>query len=250
MMYVVCGLCILVFWEFWTFLLLAYPLRLFHLKMGRILLNEMINEESPIKGKKEDSAPRHHESVTQKIKDFLFFVISGYSKFLMVRIGYFPSHDVRNMVYKYLYLVDKDFTATIYYGAIIRGGGNLHIGRHSIVGDECMLDARRGGIFIGENVNIGVKVSFWTGSHDMNDPLFRSMPEKRGSITVGDRAWIGPHAVILKRVRIGEGAVVAAGAVVTKDVEPYSVVAGVPAKKVGERNRDLIYELDGSSFFY
>lgn len=66
-----------------------------------------------------------------------------------------------------------------------------------------------------------------------------------------DRAWIGPNTIILHSVHIGEGAVVAAGAVVTKDVEPYTIVAGIPAKKVGDRNRDLKYEFNGKySPFY
>ena len=54
--------------------------------------------------------------------------------------------------------------------------------------------------------------------------------------------WIGAGATILKGVDIGEGAVVAAGAVVTKNVAPYSIVAGVPAKKIGERNKELDYK--------
>ena len=53
-------------------------------------------------------------------------------------------------------------------------------------------------------------------------------------------------SVILHSVNIGEGAVVAAGAVVTKDVEAFSIVAGIPAKKIGERNKNLKYEMDGS----
>ena len=63
---------------------------------------------------------------------------------------------------------------------------------------------------------------------------------------IGNRAWIGPNTVILHSVHIGEGAVVAAGAVVTKDVEAFSIVAGIPAKKIGERNKNLKYKMDGS----
>ena len=94
-----------------------------------------------------------------------------------------------------------------------------------------MLDARRGGIIVGENVQLGNSVCLWTGSHNYNDPYFRSTAQKRGPITIGNRSWIGPGATILHSVNIGEGAVIAAGAVVTKDVEPFSIVAGIPAKK-------------------
>lgn len=54
-----------------------------------------------------------------------------------------------------------------------------------------------------------------------------------------------PNTLILHSVEIGEGAVIAAGAVVTKSVEPYSIVAGIPAKKIGERNKTLKYEMTG-----
>ena len=68
----------------------------------------------------------------------------------------------------------------------------------------------------------------------MHDPLF---PEVLAPVTVCDYAWVGSRAMILPGVTVGEGAVVAAGAVVTRDVAPYSVVAGVPARPVGTRSR-------------
>jgi maltose O-acetyltransferase len=68
-------------------------------------------------------------------------------------------------------------------------------------------------------------------------------------VIIGDHVWIAYRAVILPGVTIGEGAVVAAGAVVTRDVEPFPIVAGVPAKKIGERNRNLDYQLHFSPLF-
>jgi maltose O-acetyltransferase len=64
-----------------------------------------------------------------------------------------------------------------------------------------------------------------------------------------ENVWIASRVTILHGVTIGEGAVVAAGAVVTKDVEPYSIVGGVPAKKIGERNKNLEYTLSHKPFF-
>lgn len=84
----------------------------------------------------------------------------------------------------------------------------------------------------------------------MNDPYFRGSPSKRGAIYVGSRAWLGANVTVLDNVKIGEGAVVCAGAVVTKDVEPFAVVAGIPAKKIGERSHDLKYEFDGSHVLF
>lgn len=123
-----------------------------------------------------------------------------------------------------------------------------HHRKGSIIGDRAILDARHGGIIIGKNVNVSTAASFWTEQHDYNDPYFRCTNIKGGTINVKDRAWIGPNVIILHGVTVGEGAVVAAGAVVTKDVPPYTLVGGVPAKVIGKRNEDLRYEFDGSGY--
>lgn len=71
------------------------------------------------------------------------------------------------------------------------------------------------------------------------------------SVTICDRVWLGANVIILPGVTIGEGAVCCAGCVVVKDVEPYSVVAGIPAKEVGKRPHVLKYEFKGNApFFY
>lgn len=232
-------------WKFVLFLLFSLPLRRYNKKNEKADRNH--SPQIPIERNQKDLSlePPCKKKKFAAFRNFLFSVISGYERLLMYQIGFFPSHRIRNFVYKFIFLIHKDPNAIIYYGAFIRGGHNLYIGKGSIIGDRCMLDARRGGIYIGENVNIGTNVSLWTGSHDVNDPYFRSMPQKRGPIKIGNRAWLGSHCVILDQVNIGEGAVVAAGAVVTQDVPPYTIVGGVPAKKIGERNHDLKYQLGG-----
>lgn len=62
---------------------------------------------------------------------------------------------------------------------------------------------------------------------------------------IGNRVWLSCRTVVLPGVTIGEGSVIAAGAIVTKNVEPYSIYGGIPAKKIGDRNRNLTYEFDG-----
>lgn len=229
------------FWKVALFILFAIPLRIFNLKMKKKSMISGNTEGTGIKKK------HKCQFVFAKfMKTQLFFTITGYARLLMYQTGFFPSHCIRHFIYKYIFLIDKSKDSIIYYGAYIRGGENLHIGRGCIIGDRCQLDARCGGIFMGEDVNIGTCVSLWTGSHDANDSWFRSM-HKIGKITIGNRAWLGSHCVILDQVNIGEGAVVAAGAVVTKDVDPYTIVAGVPAKKIGERNKDLRYHFDVTS---
>lgn len=189
------------------------------------------------------------KSFAKIVKTKVFCLIYSYSRYLVHTIKYFPSHTVRNIVYKHVFLVDRHPDSVIYFGCEIRAGYCLHIGRGSIIGDNCILDARQG-IYIGENVNLSSEVHLWTESHDMNDPYFRSMPNKRGAIHIGNHAWLGSNVTVLDNVSIGEGAVVCAGAVVTKDVEPFAVVAGVPAKKISERSHDLKYKFDGSHVLF
>ena len=74
--------------------------------------------------------------------------------------------------------------------------------------------------------------------------------EGAGSAGISNRVWLGSNVTVLDSVTIGGEAVVCAGAVVTKDVEPFTVVAGIPAKKIGERSHDLRYEVDGSRMLF
>lgn len=91
---------------------------------------------------------------------------------------------------------------------------------------------------IGRNVSISHRVSLMTGSHDINSKDFCA---NGGPIEIDDYAFIGVNASVLHSVKIGKGAVVCAGAVVTKDVPDFAVVAGIPAKVIGTRNKNLNY---------
>lgn len=162
-----------------------------------------------------------------------------------IETGKIPSHHIRRFIYKHIFTVRLADKAVIYYGAEIRSHHKLEIGEGSIIGDNAILDARNG-IQIGKNVNFSSGVQIWTEQHAHRDPWFRCLSDSSFKVKIGDRAWIGPRTIILHGVEIGEGAVVAAGAIVTRNVEPYAIVAGVPAKKIGERNHDLRYEFDGS----
>lgn len=191
-----------------------------------------------------DSIHRNNSSHSY-FKSLIRRYIEGFIRYMQFQVSYIPSHHIRDYIYKNIYLVKLGKKAVIYYGTEIRGSYYLTIGKGSIIGDRAVLDARRGGIEIGDNVQLGSFVKLWTGSHNHDDPYFRSTPDKRGPIKIGDRAWLGPNVTVLHSVSIGEGAVVAAGAVVTKNVEPFSIVGGVPAKKIGERIRNLCYEFNG-----
>ena len=111
--------------------------------------------------------------------------------------------------------------------------GPLSIGKGSSIGFRNHLDCRMG-VEIGRNVCLASDVTIWTLHHDYNDESFRV---KGGKVTIGDYAWLCSNCIILPGVIIGEGAVVAAGAVVCGDVAPWSVVGGVPARVIAERER-------------
>lgn len=122
----------------------------------------------------------------------------------------------------------------------------IQIGSDSHINQGCFLDGR-GCLEIGNNVSISHYVRLCTGGHDVNSPYFSG---EHGKIKIFDYCWIGIGAIILKNVQIGEGAVVAAGSVVTHDVKPYDIVGGVPAKVIGHRERDLKYHpLDNEHSF-
>ena len=128
-------------------------------------------------------------------------------------------------------------SVALYGGFEIRSPRKLKIGANTVIGHRATLDAR-GGLMIGKNVNFSSEVMIWTAQHDYRDPEFGTMFKP---VAIDDYAWLGPRCIILPGVTIGEGAVVAAGAVVTKDVESYTVVGGVPAQKIADRPKGLNY---------
>jgi acetyltransferase-like isoleucine patch superfamily enzyme len=130
-------------------------------------------------------------------------------------------------------------SGVIMLGTEVFAPRSLEIGAGTIVGPQCLLDAR-GGIRLGRDVNVTGRARFMTAKHNVQDPDFEAIFEPA---VVADRVWIALGATILGGVRIGEGAVVAANATVTGDVEPYAIVAGTPARPVGTRTHDLRYRL-------
>lgn len=121
----------------------------------------------------------------------------------------------------------------------IRNPKGLVIEEGCSIGPHVLLDARRG-LHIHRNVTIAYDAIIWSLHHEMNSVDFHTIG---GCVEIGEYAWICSRSIILPGVKIGKGAVVASGAVVTKDVEPYAIMGGVPAKKIGERQHlDFIYE--------
>ncbi len=145
--------------------------------------------------------------------------------------GKIPSHLIRDTLYIHLFKIGFPRSATIYRGCKFFSPWKLKIGEHSIIGDQGFLDARET-IRIGRNVNIGKDVRIFTLEHNIDSPEFG---HQGGPVTIGDNVYICCRVTILPDVVIGEGAVIASGAVVTRDVQPWVLVGGVPAKFIRTR---------------
>lgn len=126
-------------------------------------------------------------------------------------------------------------------GCRFLNGRKVHLGRNNVVNFGTLIDGRRFRVVTGADVSIGPEAAILTLGHDPQSPGFAL---RGGDVHIGDHAWIGYRAIVLPGVTIGEGAVIAAGAVVTSDVEPFAIMGGNPARQVGTRNRDLTYRLD------
>jgi len=125
-------------------------------------------------------------------------------------------------------------------GCRFLNGRKVHLGARNYVNSGCLFDGRRFQIRTANDVSIGPEAAILTLGHD---PQSQTFADEGGDVEIGCRAWIAFRALILPGVRIGEGAVVAAGAVVTRNVPDYAIVAGSPARQVGERSPNLIYRL-------
>lgn len=115
-------------------------------------------------------------------------------------------------------------------------GGTIQIGHSSFVNSFTVLYGH-GDLTIGNGCLIGPQVCIVPVNYGFQDRSvnFRSQPPSCKGITIEDDVWIGAGATILDGCTIGKGAIVGAGAVLTKSVEPYSIVAGIPAKIIAKR---------------
>lgn len=119
----------------------------------------------------------------------------------------------------------------------------LRVGEYTTINDHCYLDNRKE-ITIGSKVNIAHNTRIYTLGHDLNSP---SLPDIGGSVEIGDDAFIFANVLIMPGVHIGEGAVVFPGSVVVKDVAPYTMVGGNPAKYIKDRKK---MEFDKKEYGY
>jgi maltose O-acetyltransferase len=165
--------------------------------------------------------------------------------FLVNSAGWCPFWFWRRMIYRCAGLkIGRD--AKIHVFARFFEPKNVIIGEDSVIGESAFLDGREK-LVIGNHVDIATGVLIYNSEHNLDDPNFAAIT---APVEIADYVFIGPRAIILPGVKIGQGAVVAAGAVVTKDVLPGEIIGGVPAKKIGERQiKDLHFRLGRTRLF-
>lgn len=152
----------------------------------------------------------------------------------------FPSRKLRKFVLKKVLPQYGKHTNFLRHTEI-RNVGNIFIGDNSVINRNVILDGRGGILRIGNNVDIAQETSIWTLGHDPHGDYHEA---KGGKVTIEDYVWIASRVTILPNTTIGKGAVVASNSVVTKDVPAMSIVAGNPAKVIGQRKSKLLYNLN------
>ena len=120
---------------------------------------------------------------------------------------------------------------------LLPSSGSISIGNKTSINQYTVINGQ-GGVTIGNSVMVAAFVAMFAANHNFDDPVLPILEQgtgTKGGIKIEDDVWIGTHAVILDGVIIGKGSVIGAGTVVTKNVLPYSVVVGVPGKRVRSR---------------
>ncbi len=166
--------------------------------------------------------------------------------YILNRLAYnMPIHFIRRLLFV-LSGMKIGKNSYIHMWSRVYNPAGIEIGEGTIVGDHVFLDGRAS-LKIGNNVDIASQVLIYNSEHDVHSEGFDPIEEP---VEIGDYVFIGARAIILPGVKIGRGAVVAAGAVVTANVKEFEIVGGVPAKVIGERkNKNPNYKLGRARLF-
>lgn len=183
--------------------------------------------------------------IFRKIISRLENILLEFQVFVLHLVGYVPFHCFRRLFYRLAGMkIGKG--SVIHTGAKFYDPRNIIIGNDSILGEGIVLDGRAL-LTIGNHVDIASEVMIYNSQHDTESESFQAEDKP---VVIEDYVFIGPRVIILPGTKIGKGAIVGAGAVVTKDVAPYAIVGGVPAKIIGERkNKNLNYKLGRARWF-
>jgi acetyltransferase-like isoleucine patch superfamily enzyme len=183
--------------------------------------------------------------ILQKIRNRLKTIFLEFWVFILHIVGFFPSHFVRRFFYR-ISGVKIGKGSALHMGTRFYFPSNISIGEDTIIGESAVLDGRAS-IRIGSHTDFASEVMIYNAWHDIEDPNFSAISKP---VEIGDFVFIGPRSIILPGVKIGNGAVIAAGSVVTKDIGEREVVGGVPAKPIKERElKDFHYRLGRAAWF-
>lgn len=174
------------------------------------------------------------------------FLIEGTLYFANHILNHIPLHFIRLHFYRVFLRFEIGSGSTIFMEAWFDTVKQFKMGKNSVVNQKCRLD-NRGSIAIGNNVSISSEVCILTADHDLQSYDFKG---RCRPVNIEDYVFIGTRAMILPGVTLGKGSAIAAGAVVTKSVSPFTIVAGVPAKPIGKRQTDLQYHSSYRRLFW
>ena len=189
--------------------------------------------------------PLGNKEALKKIINRLYNYWLDFELMCLRCVGHIPFHSLRKLFYV-LAGIKFGKGATIHMFANFFQPRNIEIGEGTRVGDHAFLDGRAR-LKIGKEVDIASYVMIYNSEHNLEKDDFSAIEE---AVEIGDYSFIGPRVIILPGVNVGKGAVVAAGAVVTKNVPDFTIVGGVPAQKIGERiQKELNYRLGRARLF-
>lgn len=187
-----------------------------------------------------------YQEVVFKAKNRLISYLLDFQLMLLnIITSTVPSHSLRKLFFQTAG-VKIGINSFVHMGVRFYYPLGITIGDGTIIGDGTFLDGRAP-LKIGNHTSIASQVLIYNSEHDLNDENFKPTEE---AVEIGDYVFVGPRAIILPGVKIGKGAIVAAGAVVTKDVGENAIVGGVPAHVIGQRRvRDFNYRLGRPKLF-
>ena len=180
-----------------------------------------------------------YRSQSATLRRIIDFVGNGYLSLWNHVFAFLPGYALRLLIARHMYGM-RVGKANLHRGVFLLSPWLIEVGDNVNVQMGCFLDGR-GGLTIGNNVDLLPGARLLTEQHDIDSAEYETV---KRSVHIADNAIVGSWALILPGVTVSEGAVVAAGSVVTKTVEPYTLVAGNPAVMKRERCRDIGYELD------
>lgn len=185
------------------------------------------------------------KEVLGKVINRIANILLEFEVFLLHIIGVIPIHHLRRFFYR-LAGVKIGQGSTIHTGTVFYDPRHISIGKDTVVGEKAVLDGREK-INIGDHVDIASEVMIYNSEHNIEAEDFSAII---APVTIDDYVFIGPRAIILPGVKIGKGAVIGAGAIVTKDIPPFAIAGGVPAKIIGERRlKTPVYKLGRARWF-